>query len=278
MGDITDESLVDTLMSQTDVCVHFAAESHNDNALVHPKEFLQSNVIGTYTLLEAARKYQVRFHHVSTDEVYGQLPLEPKSAKFTTSSRYAPSSPYSATKAASDMLVQGWVRSFHVRATISNCSNNYGPYQHIEKFIPRQITNILSGRRPKLYGSGKNVRDWIHVEDHSRAIWAIITRGHIGETYLIGADEQHSNLEVVETLLQLMGQPSDAFDYVADRPGHDARYAIDASKIRRELGWTPLHTDFKGGLAQTIDWYQQHCDWWQNQKRAVEARYAQHDQ
>lgn len=278
VGDITDESLVDTLMSQTDICVHFAAESHNDNSLVHPKQFLQSNVIGTYTLLEAARQYHVRFHHVSTDEVYGQLPLDARSEKFTTSSRYAPSSPYSATKAASDMLVLGWIHSFQVQATISNCSNNYGPYQHIEKFIPRQITNILSGRRPKLYGSGQNVRDWIHVEDHARAIWAIITRGRIGETYLIGADEQHSNIEVIRTLLQLMGKPSDAFDYVADRPANDSRYAIDSSKIRDELGWTPQHNNFEAGLAQTINWYQQHRDWWLNHKQAVEDRYAQHHQ
>ncbi|MCT3193162.1 dTDP-glucose 4,6-dehydratase, partial [Lacticaseibacillus rhamnosus] len=196
VGDIADKELVDQLMGQVDTVVNFAAESHNDNSLINPDPFLHSNVIGTYTLLEAARKYDVRFHHISTDEVYGDLPLredlpghgEGPGEKFTINSRYNPSSPYSSTKAASDMLVHAWARSFGVRATISNCSNNYGPYQHIEKFIPRQITNILSGIKPKLYGTGKNVRDWIHTNDHSSAIWDILTKGKIGETYLIGAN------------------------------------------------------------------------------------------
>ncbi|RXS50373.1 NAD-dependent epimerase/dehydratase family protein, partial [Lacticaseibacillus rhamnosus] len=188
VGDIADKELVDQLMGQVDTVVNFAAESHNDNSLINPDPFLHSNVIGTYTLLEAARKYDVRFHHISTDEVYGDLPLredlpghgEGPGEKFTVNSRYNPSSPYSSTKAASDMLVHAWARSFGVRATISNCSNNYGPYQHIEKFIPRQITNILSGIKPKLYGTGKNVRDWIHTNDHSTAIWDILTKGKIG--------------------------------------------------------------------------------------------------
>lgn len=201
VGNICDAPLVDKLMADVDACVHYAAESHNDNALIDPSPFLHSNVIGTYTLLEAARKYDVRFHHVSTDEVYGDLPLredlpghgEGVGEKFTTESRYNPSSPYSSTKAASDMLVHGWTRSFGVRATISNCSNNYGPYQYIEKFIPRQITNILAGIKPKLYGTGKNVRDWIHTEDHSSAVWTILTKGKIGETYLIGADGEQDN-------------------------------------------------------------------------------------
>lgn len=279
VGDITDEELVDTLMGDADACVHFAAESHNDNSLVAPKLFLKANVIGTYTLLEAAHKYDVRFHHVSTDEVYGQLPLISSSAeKFTTTSRYAPSSPYSATKAASDMLVHGWIRSYGVRATLSNCSNNYGPYQHVEKFIPREITNILTGRRPRLYGSGKNIRDWIHVEDHVRAIWLILTQGKIGETYLIGANEERSNLAVLQSILRLMGRSSDWFDHVADRPGHDLRYAIDATKIREELGWKPSHTDFEQGLAATIDWYKAHPSWWESKKTPVEANYARHGQ
>ncbi|WP_461215919.1 dTDP-glucose 4,6-dehydratase [Lacticaseibacillus sp. GG6-2] len=277
VGDICDAQLVDSLMKQVDACVHFAAESHNDNALQDPAPFVQANIMGTYTLLEAARRYQIRFHHVSTDEVYGDLPLD-STAKFTSTSRYHPSSPYAATKAASDMLVQGWVRSFKVQATLSNCSNNYGPYQHIEKFIPRQITNILSGRRPKLYGSGQNVRDWIYTEDHSEAVWMILTRGTIGETYLIGANNPLSNRAVLEEILMAMGQPRDAFDAVRDRPGHDRRYAIDASKLREELGWSPKTRDFAAGLRRTIAWYRAHEVWWAAQKAEVEARYADRGQ
>lgn len=281
VGDICDATLVGQLMAQVDACVHFAAESHNDNALRDPRPFLESNVIGTYTLLEAARRYDVRFHHVSTDEVYGDLPLAtPGTAdlKFTPDTRYLPSSPYSATKAASDMLVHGWTRSFGVRTTLSNCSNNYGPYQHIEKFIPRTITNILTGRLPKLYGTGRNVRDWINTADHSAAIWTILTRGRIGETYLIGANQELDTLTVMQLILEAMGQPKDAFDFVADRPGHDRRYAIDASKLTRELGWQPHMTDFRAGLKQTVQWYETHEAWWAPQKAAVEAKYAEHQQ
>ncbi|WP_390407430.1 dTDP-glucose 4,6-dehydratase [Lacticaseibacillus jixiensis] len=282
VGDICDAALVDQLMAKADACVHFAAESHNDNALQDPTPFLQANVVGTYTLLEAARKYDVRFHHVSTDEVYGDLPLRDAATgageAFTTASRYHPSSPYAATKAASDMLVQGWTRSFGVQATISNCSNNYGPYQHIEKFIPRQITNILTGRMPKLYGQGKNVRDWIHVQDHSAAVWMILTKGKIGETYLIGANGEHDNRTVLGMILQLMGKPATAYEQVADRPGHDLRYAIDATKLQTELGWQPHFTDFEARLQATIDWYRMHRDWWQAQKAQVEDQYAQHKQ
>ena len=282
VGDICDADLVDKLVQDTDAVVHYAAESHNDNSLVDPSPFIQSNIVGTYTLLEACRKYDVRFHHISTDEVYGDLPLredlpghgEGPGEKFTPDSPYRPSSPYSSSKASSDMLVRAWVRSFGVRATISNCSNNYGPYQHIEKFIPRQITNILSGIRPKLYGSGKNVRDWIHTTDHSRAVWDILTKGKIGETYLIGADGEKDNKTVLEMILKQMGQPADAYDHVKDRPGHDLRYAIDATKIREELGWRPEFTDFKDGLQHTIDWYTNHQDWWKDEKKAVEAKYA----
>ena len=194
-------------------------------------------------------------------------------ARFTEDTPYCPSSPYSASKASSDHLVRAWVRTYGLRATISNCSNNYGPYQHVEKFIPRQITSIMEGARPKLYGTGENVRDWIHTEDHSRAVWAILTRGRIGETYLIGADGEMSNITVLRMILQLMGQPEDAFDWVRDRPGHDRRYAIDASKLRAELGWSPMHTDFASGLRNVIDWYAEHRDWWASAKEATEARY-----
>ena len=272
-GDIADAETVDPLVAAADAVVHFAAESHNDNSLADPWPFVQTNVVGTYTLLEAVRKHGTRFHHVSTDEVYGDLELDDP-AKFTPETPYNPSSPYSSTKASSDMLVRAWVRSFGVAATISNCSNNYGPYQHVEKFIPRQVTNILDGVRPKLYGTGQNVRDWIHVDDHNAAVWEILTRGRTGETYLIGADGEVDNKTVVETLLELMGQSPDAYDLVSDRPGHDLRYAIDATRLRDELGWTPRFTSFRDGLAATVDWYRANEAWWRPQKDATEARYA----
>ncbi|WP_455428948.1 dTDP-glucose 4,6-dehydratase [Lactiplantibacillus pentosus] len=286
VGDICDAPLVDELMQQTDAVVHYAAESHNDNSLKDPWPFIETNIIGTYTLIQSAHKFNKRFHHVSTDEVYGDLPLredlpghgEGVGEKFTPTSRYKPSSPYSSSKASSDLLVRAWVRSFGLQATISNCSNNYGPYQYIEKFIPRQITNILSGIRPKLYGSGKNVRDWIHTNDHSAAVWDILTKGKIGETYLIGADGEMNNKDVLEMILELMGQPKDAYDVVKDRPGHDLRYAIDSTKLRTELGWQPEFTDFRSGLKATIDWYTDHQDWWQADKNKVESNYARNGQ
>lgn len=272
-GDITDAELVDRLVAGSDVVVHFAAESHNDNSLDNPWPFVQTNVVGTYTLLEAVRRHEVRYHHISTDEVYGDLELDDP-AKFSPTTPYNPSSPYSSTKAASDLLVRAWVRSFGVQATISNCSNNYGPYQHVEKFIPRQITNVIDDVRPKLYGTGENVRDWIHVEDHNSAVWTIIEKGRIGETYLIGADGEENNKTVVELILELMGQPRDAYDHVNDRPGHDLRYAIDATRLREELGWTPRYRSFREGLAATIDWYRANEAWWRPQKDATEAKYA----
>jgi dTDP-glucose 4,6-dehydratase len=272
-GSVADAALVDDLVGRADVVVHFAAESHNDNSLRDPSPFLQTNVVGTFTLLEAVRRHGARLHHVSTDEVYGDLELDDP-AKFTPETPYNPSSPYSATKAGSDMLVRAWVRSFRVHATISNCSNNYGPYQHVEKFIPRQITNVLTGIRPKLYGAGENVRDWIHVEDHNAAVHAILDRGRPGETYLIGADGERSNRDVLALILELTGQPADAFDSVVDRAGHDLRYAIDATKLREELGWSPRYTDFREGLAATIDWYRANEAWWRPLKEEVEAAYA----
>ena len=273
-GDIADAELVDRLVADADVVVHFAAESHNDNSLTNPWPFVQTNVVGTYTILEAVRRHGKRLHHISTDEVYGDLELDDP-AKFTPETPYNPSSPYSSTKAASDLLVRAWVRSFGVQATISNCSNNYGPYQHVEKFIPRQITNVIDGVRPKLYGTGENVRDWIHVEDHNSAVWTIIERGRIGETYLIGADGEENNKTVVELILEIMGQPRDAYDLVTDRPGLDLRYAIDSSKLRGELGWAPRYDSFRDGLAATIEWYQANEAWWRPQKDATEAKYAQ---
>ena len=273
VGDIADAELVDGLFEQADAVVHYAAESHNDNSLHDPRPFLDTNIIGTYTLLEAARRHDTRLHHISTDEVYGDLELDDP-ARFTEHTPYNPSSPYSSTKAGSDLLVRAWVRSFGVRATISNCSNNYGPYQHVEKFIPRQITNVLRGIRPKLYGKGENVRDWIHADDHSSAVLTILDKGEIGETYLIGADGEKDNKTVVELILQLMGESPDAYDHVTDRAGHDLRYAIDSTKLRTELGWTPTYQDFDAGLAATIDWYRHNEPWWAPTKDGVEAFYA----
>lgn len=276
-GDIRDAALVDELVARTDAVVHFAAESHNDNSLEGPEPFITTNIVGTYTILQAVRRHGVRLHHVSTDEVYGDLDLDDPE-RFTPTTRYNPSSPYSASKAASDMLVRAWVRSFGVEATISNCSNNYGPRQHVEKFIPRQITNVIDGVRPKLYGAGLNVRDWIHVDDHNCAVWTILESGTPGETYLIGADGEKNNQEVIELILELMGQPTDAYDHVADRAGHDLRYAIDSTKLRQELGWEPRYTDFRDGLEATIRWYRDHESWWRPQKSATEAKYARKGQ
>lgn len=276
-GDICDGELIDKLVSETDIVVHFAAESHNDNSLRNPWPFVESNIIGTYTILEAIRKHHKRLHHVSTDEVFGDLELDDPN-RFTEETPYEPSSPYSATKAGSDHLVRAWVRSFGVKATVSNCSNNYGPYQHIEKFIPRQITNILSDIKPKLYGTGEQVRDWIHVDDHSSAVHLILEKGVLGDTYIIGADNDHvNNKTVIEMICDLMSKGSNWYEHVNDRPGHDMRYAMDSSKLRRELGWQPQYTDQNGmenGLKQTIQWYTDNRIWWEKQKAEVEAKYA----
>lgn len=271
-GNICDADLLDRLIPGHDAIVHYAAESHNDNSIANPAPFLETNVDGTFKLLQAARKYDVRYHHISTDEVYGDLALDDPH-RFTEETPYNPSSPYSSTKASSDLLVRAWHRTFGVKATISNCSNNYGPYQHVEKFIPRQITNILEGQRPKLYGDGLNVRDWIHTDDHSSAVWTILTKGVIGETYLIGADGERNNITVLKSILRAMGQPEDAFELVKDRPGHDRRYAIDSTKLRTQLGWQPQHTDFAEGLEQTINWYTDNRQWWEAAKAKTEKRY-----
>lgn len=280
-GDIADPATVEPLVAAADVVVHFAAESHNDNSLRDPSPFIHTNLVGTFTLLEACRKHDTRFHHVSTDEVFGDLEIG-ADTKFNETTAYAPSSPYSATKAGSDHLVRAWVRSFGLRATISNCSNNYGPYQHIEKFIPRQITNILSGRTPKLYGTGEQVRDWIHVDDHNEAVLAILERGRIGETYNIGADQEDiNNKQVIELICEIMGHTRNGralYEHVADRPGHDQRYAMGATKLRRELGWAPRFTDIRAGLEDTIAWYRDNEGWWKPEKENVEARYKQQGQ
>jgi dTDP-glucose 4,6-dehydratase len=271
-GDICDAPLVDRLVAESDVVVHFAAESHVDNSLHDPEPFIRTNITGTFTLLEAVRRHGRRMHHVSTDEVFGDLELD-AAQKFTEQTRYDPSSPYSASKASSDMLVRAWARSYGVAATLSNCANNYGPYQHVEKLVPRQITNVLTGQRPKVYGSGANVREWTHVDDHNEAVHLILAGGRPGQTYLIGAGDEVSSAGVVALVLELMGQPADAFDYVPDRPGHDLRYANDSTRIRTELGWQPRYGDFRAGLAATIGWYRDNDWWWRPQKDATEARY-----
>jgi dTDP-glucose 4,6-dehydratase len=276
-GDICDQELMDKLVAETDIVVHFAAESHNDNSLRDPWPFIHTNLVGTATILEAVRKHGKRLHHISTDEVYGDLELDDPN-KFTEATPYNASSPYSSTKAGSDLLVKAWVRSFGINATLSNCSNNYGPYQHIEKFIPRQITNILSGLTPKLYGTGEQVRDWIHVDDHNSAVHAILDKGVSGELYLIGADGEQDNKYIMETLLELMGKDKTAYEHVADRPGHDQRYAIDSTKLHTELGWTPKYTNLRQGLQATIDWYKANEEWWQAEKAKVEAAYAEKGQ
>ncbi len=273
-GDIADAELVERLVAETDIVVHFAAESHVDNSLHNPEPFIRTNLIGTYVILEAVRKHGKRLHHISTDEVFGDLALDAVE-KFTETTAYDPSSPYSATKAGSDMLVRAWVRSFGVQATLSNCANNYGPYQHVEKFIPRQVTNIFTGTRPKLYGAGENVREWTHVDDHNAAVHLILASGRIGETYLIGSGDERSNSDILTLILDLMDQPADGFDHVSDRPGHDLRYSNDSTKIRTELGWTPVYGDFRAGLAATIDWYRANEWWWKPQKDATEAKYQQ---
>ena len=272
-ADLLDTDSLGQAVRQSDIVVHFAAESHNDNSILGPKPFLESNVLGTFNVLEACRIFDKRLHHISTDEVFGDLELDDPS-RFTEATPYNPSSPYSSTKAASDMLVRAWVRTYGLRATISNCSNNFGPYQHVEKFIPRQITNIIEGVKPRLYGTGLNVRDWIHVDQHSDAVLRIIEQGQIGETYLVGADGERSNLDVLRQILALMDKDEDWFEYVSDRPGHDLRYAIDNTKIRSELGWEPESRSFVQDLAHTIDWYERNQAWWKVSKASTEAKYS----
>lgn len=250
-GDIRDRKALDAALKGVDVVVNFAAETHNDNSLASPEIFVLTNVEGTYTLLEACTSAGVRLHHVSTDEVFGDFPIG-STAKFTEETPYAPSSPYSATKASSDHLVRAWVRSFGLQATISNCSNNFGPYQHEEKLIPRTVMLASSGVKPKVYGNGANVRDWIYVDDHTDGIWAILNRGKMGETYLLGASNEKSNIQLVRQILGILGLPQDFIEFVDDRRGHDRRYAINSTKAQRELGWLPDNTLFEKQLVETV--------------------------
>ena len=270
-GDILDEITVDKLVSQVDTIVHFAAESHVDRSIDDPSLFVRTNVLGTYNLLMAAKKYNRRFHHISTDEVFGSIELG-SSDQFSESTPYDPSSPYSASKASSDHLVRSFYKTFGLPITISNCSNNYGPYQHPEKMIPRSITNLLTDQKIKVYGQGLNFRDWLHVEDHCRAIELILLNGKIGQTYCIGGLKKGtSNMELVKLMLKLMGKDESSLEYVADRPAHD-NYAVNWDKINRELGWEPKY-DLESGLKQTVDWYTANTSWWQETKAEAEEFY-----
>jgi dTDP-glucose 4,6-dehydratase len=265
-ADICNADAVNEAMKGVDTVVHFAAETHVDRSIMDPLPFIHSNVVGTYTVLEAARKHNIRhFHHVSTDEVFGSLDLDDP-AQFTEETRYEPSSPYSASKAGSDHLVRAYQHTYGLPVTISNCSNNYGPAMYPEKLIPIAITNLLEGKKVPLHGDGKNVRDWLYVEDHVRAIEAILKKGKIGETYLVGGmNKGISNYDVVKQILKIMGKTDDDIKFVKDRPGNDRKYDIDWSKIHKELGWEPLH-DLDVWLEKTIRWYEENRSWWEKIK------------
>lgn len=271
-GDIGDSAVCRQAMEGVEAIVHFAAESHVDRSLADPELFLQTNVLGTFTLLNVAAEKKIRFHHISTDEVFGALPLD-SSQRFNELTVYDPRSPYSASKAASDHLVRAFYHSFGLPITISNCSNNYGPYQSPEKFIPRIITNLLTGQKVPVYGDGLYVRDWLYVEDHCRAIELILMNGRIGETYCVGGmTENINNLTLTKTILEIMGKDESQIEFVADRPGHDRRYAVDWGKIKRELNWEPQY-DFKEALKLTVAWYQNNLTWWRTAKEEAEKFY-----
>lgn len=257
-GDICDRELVNSLVKEIDVIVHFAAESHVDRSITNADEFIKTNVLGTQILLDASlRNGKKRFHHISTDEVFGSL----KEGKFSEKTPYDPSSPYSASKAASDHLVRAYHRTFNLPITISNCSNNYGPYQFLEKLIPLFVTNLIENKKIPVYGTGKNVRDWIHVQDHNEAVDLIIHKGKIGETYCIGGDSEVENVEIAKMILKEFNKGDELIEFVEDRKGHDFRYAINFTKIKNELGWKPKH-NFKQGLKKTIKWYKENESWW----------------
>lgn len=272
-GDICDASVVDSLVQGADVIVHFAAETHVDRSILGPQAFIETNVKGTFVLLEAVRKYKKHFHHISTDEVFGTLQLN-SSDKFTESTPYNPHSPYAASKAASDHLVRAYADTYQLPVTITNCSNNFGPYQHPEKFISRMITNLIDKQKAKVYGDGLYVRDWLYVKDHCRAIDLVLKQGKVGQTYLVGgmADDVN-NLEITKLILGYMGMGEEMIEFVQDRPGHDRRYAVDWSKINKELGWQPEH-DFKDWLKETIDWYKANEAWWRPLKADAEKIYT----
>jgi dTDP-glucose 4,6-dehydratase len=272
-GNICDLSVVDQAMKDIDIVVHFAAESHVDRSILKPADFVVTNVVGTQVLLDAALKYKIkRFHHISTDEVYGSLKLDDKS-KFNERTRYDPRSPYSASKASSDHLVRAYFETYGLPITITNCSNNFGPYQFPEKFIPLTITNILEDKKIPVYGDGLYVRDWLYVVDHCRAIDLVLNKGKAGETYLVGGMANDiSNIEVIKKILKIMGKDESLIEFVKDRPGHDRRYAVDWSKIKNELGWEPLH-NFDEWLEKTTAWYKENENWWKDIKTGAYQKY-----
>ncbi len=272
-GDITEIELLDKIMPGIDIVVHFAAESHVDRSIRKPADFMKTNVLGTEILLEVALKHKVkRFHHISTDEVYGSLQLHSQT-KFNEYSAYNPRSPYAASKAASDHLVRAYFFTYKLPVTITNCTNNFGPYQHPEKLIPLAITNVLEGKKVPIYGDGLYVRDWLYVKDHCRAIELVLTKGRIGETYCVGGmTDEISNLEVVKRILKIMGKSESVIEYVKDRPGHDRRYAVDCKKIETEFDWKPLY-DFDTYLVQTISWYEKNHEWWTHVKNGEYTNY-----
>ena len=278
-GNILDMDLVAELMPRVDAVVHMAAESHVDRSLIDARPFVESNVLGTQTLLDALRKSDPdntkTFVHVSTDEVFGDLPLEDKSLKFHENTPYAPSSPYSSSKAGSDMIALAYAHSFDMDVRVTNCSNNFGAYQFPEKVIPLFVTNLIEGKKVPLYGDGKNVRDWLHVEDHNEAVLTVLEKGQAGERYCIGGNNERSNLELTHAILDIMGKGEEMIERVTDRLGHDRRYAIDATKLKTQLGWEPTRSAWPQALEQTVKWYVDHESWWRNVKSgAYRAYYA----
>lgn len=269
-GFIADEDLVDELTSEVDIVVNFAAESHVDRSILGPKVFVKTNVRGTQVLLEAAKKHGKRFHQVSTDEVFGSL--GPNDSPFSEKTAYDPRSPYSASKAGADHLARAYFHTYGLPVTLSNCSNNYGPYHFPEKLIPLAITNILEGKSVPVYGDGLQIRDWLHVTDHCRALDLVLHQGKIGETYLVGGGNQKTNLEVLKILARLLGKNEDVLEFVKDRPGHDRRYAIDFSKIQKELRWEPS-VALEQGLEKTVAWFQENEEWWRRAKSGEYQKY-----
>jgi dTDP-glucose 4,6-dehydratase len=259
-GDICNPQTVRPLVDECDVIVNFAAESHVDRSITGPRAFVETNILGTQTLLDAALESKKRFHHISTDEVFGSLENDSQ-AKFSETTSYDPRSPYSASKAASDHLVRAYFHTFGLPVTITNCSNNYGPYQHPEKFIPNMVIKAIRSQPLPIYGTGENIRDWIHVKDHCAAVDLVVQKGKIGQTYLAGGDAEMKNIEVAKQILALLKKDDSLINFVKDRPGHDFRYAVDSSKIQKELGWQRQYS-FEEGLKQTVDWYSKNEAWW----------------
>lgn len=276
-GDVCEPATVGPLMEKVDAVVHMAAESHVDRSIQDSTPFIRTNIGGTQVLLDAVRRAQRagRFLYVSTDEVYGSLPLDDRSVLFTEETPLSPNSPYAASKTGGDLLCRAYHHTFGMDIVTTRCSNNFGPYQFPEKVIPLFVTNLIEGRKVPLYGDGKNVRDWLHVDDHCEAILTVLESGRAGEVYNVGGNNERSNLELTESILALMGCGDEMIEYVADRPGHDRRYAIDASKIARELGWRPTRSAWPDALESTVSWYRNNPDWWRRVRSGAYREYYQ---